>query len=517
MNMKWGVAASVVVLFSISTTEAYAAAYWTSRGTGGLFCNKATWGKVRAIPGVVDDCGGQAYTWCQPPGTPLIQQRCGSPARALQALMAAYYAKHGAKEAPAKQKQTLETQQPQQPAQAAAQPQPSAVPNQQSGSCSDITGTGGGGGPGNCAPSSGVPANIQQQMTQAQSYMQAAQTVQQSDPTYNGWSTAAAQYRKAAATFQAAGAAAQAAAAAAQAQTLETALKIANRTAGQVGNLPPSNPGNTSNSKTPKAGTGSANNTPCSGDTSNGCTPAPQPQQPGTPNGSPGTPGTGKALPVPPTVPAPTAGQRPGNTSVGVVCNSATGQGCGQPPAAPQFPGSANGKAPSQRTETATSTNEEPGPLEQLEKRSGEIYLPNIQPPPTATSPSVSTGTGTGTATTTNPAPAPATPTAPTTGPGTPKSPPPQQPPLDVQNCPQGASFYVAVVINTERAKLGRYPVTNACRTREVKVQLKTADVSNKVSTAPEQVPANGSVEVDSYNGKVPEIISACFVGSPGC
>jgi len=58
--------------------------------------------------------------------------------------------------------------------------------------------------------------------------MQAAQTVQQSDASYTGWSTAAALYLKAAAAFQAAGDVAQAQAATAQAQTLETALKIAN-------------------------------------------------------------------------------------------------------------------------------------------------------------------------------------------------------------------------------------------------------------------------------------------------
>jgi hypothetical protein len=84
-------------------------------------------------------------------------------------------------------------------------------------------------------------------MTQAQSHMRAAQTVQQSDPTYNGWSTAAAQYRKAAAAFQAAGALAQAQAAAAQAQTLETALQIANAQAGQAASPPAGNADQTPN------------------------------------------------------------------------------------------------------------------------------------------------------------------------------------------------------------------------------------------------------------------------------
>ena len=64
--------------------------------------------------------------------------------------------------------------------------------------------------------------------------MQAAKTVKDSDPSYNGWSAAAAQYRKAAAAFEAAGDLAQAAAAAEQAQTLENALKIANQQAAQA-------------------------------------------------------------------------------------------------------------------------------------------------------------------------------------------------------------------------------------------------------------------------------------------
>ena len=126
------------------------------------------------------------------------------------------------------------------PPQPAPQPlAPRAASNQQSASCSDITGLGTGSGPGNCTPSSGIPSNVQQQMAQAQSYAQAAQTVKQSDPTNTGWSTAAALYRKAAAAFQAAGDLAQAQAATDQAQTLETALKMANAQAVQAPIAPP--------------------------------------------------------------------------------------------------------------------------------------------------------------------------------------------------------------------------------------------------------------------------------------
>lgn len=74
--------------------------------------------------------------------------------------------------------------------------------------------------------------------------MQAAQTVKQSDPSYSGWSAAAAQFRKAEAAFRAANDLVQAAAAAEQAQTLENALKIADQKAGQVvaTNPPPTVP-----------------------------------------------------------------------------------------------------------------------------------------------------------------------------------------------------------------------------------------------------------------------------------
>jgi hypothetical protein len=74
---------------------------------------------------------------------------------------------------------------------------------------------------------------VQAQINQAQSYMQAAKTVKESDPSYTGWAAAAAQYRKAEAAYRAAGALAQAAAAAEQALTLENALKIADQKAGQ--------------------------------------------------------------------------------------------------------------------------------------------------------------------------------------------------------------------------------------------------------------------------------------------
>jgi hypothetical protein len=126
-----------------------------------------------------------------------------------------------------------------------------------SANCSDITGTGGGPGPSNCAPASGVPANIQAQIAQAQSYMQAAQTVKQSDPSYTGWSAAAAQYRKAEAAFRLAGDLAHANAAAEQAQTLETALKISNAQSGAAatpkGGTAASSPSIESNSCPPVA------------------------------------------------------------------------------------------------------------------------------------------------------------------------------------------------------------------------------------------------------------------------
>jgi hypothetical protein len=108
--------------------------------------------------------------------------------------------------------------------------QPKAAASK-SGSCSDITGTDSGSGPSNCTTSSGTPQSVAGQLTKAQSYMQAAQTVKDSDPSYNGWTAAAAQFRKAAAAFELAGEAARAMAANAQAQTLEDGLKIANRMA----------------------------------------------------------------------------------------------------------------------------------------------------------------------------------------------------------------------------------------------------------------------------------------------
>ncbi len=138
---------------------------------------------------------------------------------------------------PKPQPKSAAQQQKPPPTKSAAQspPPPAALAaHQQSADCSTITGLGSGSsGPSNCQPSTGVPPNIQAQISQAQSSMQTARTVQQSDPSYNGWTTAAAQFRKAAAAFQAAGDLAQAAAAAEQAQTLESALKIADQKAGQ--------------------------------------------------------------------------------------------------------------------------------------------------------------------------------------------------------------------------------------------------------------------------------------------
>lgn len=132
--------------------------------------------------------------------------------------------------APPKQKTTIQAPTPTGTQQAAArQPDGAANQTQQSGSCSDITGTGGESSPGNCTPSNGVPPNVQAQINQARSYMQAAKTVKQSDASYSGWSTAAQQFRKAEAAFKAAGDLANAAAASDQALTLENALKIADQ------------------------------------------------------------------------------------------------------------------------------------------------------------------------------------------------------------------------------------------------------------------------------------------------
>jgi hypothetical protein len=93
--------------------------------------------------------------------------------------------------------------------------------------CSDLTGVGGGPGPINCNSNKDLPPNVQAQINQAKSYMQAAQTVKRSDPSYSGRSTAAQQFRRAAAAFQALGDFADAANAVAQAQALENGLKTA--------------------------------------------------------------------------------------------------------------------------------------------------------------------------------------------------------------------------------------------------------------------------------------------------
>jgi hypothetical protein len=89
---------------------------------------------------------------------------------------------------------------------------------------------GGGPGPSNCGSSGGAK---KAQAIEAQSYMQAAKTLKQSDTSYNGWNVAAAQFRKAAAAFKAAGDLAQADAATEQATVLEDALKIADEKAKQ--------------------------------------------------------------------------------------------------------------------------------------------------------------------------------------------------------------------------------------------------------------------------------------------
>ena len=83
-------------------------------------------------------------------------------------------------------------------------------------------------------PSPVASTTTQAQIAQAKSYMQAALTVKQSDPSYSGWSTAASQFRKAAEAFKAAGDLVNAAAANDQAQTLETALKLSRQDTGQA-------------------------------------------------------------------------------------------------------------------------------------------------------------------------------------------------------------------------------------------------------------------------------------------
>jgi hypothetical protein len=92
-----------------------------------------------------------------------------------------------------------------------------------SAACSDITGLSGPSGPNNCN-SPGAPQNTDKYQASAQIYLQAAQTVKQSDLTAAGQAAAAAQYRRAAAAFRLAGDLARAGAAAEQAQALETAL-----------------------------------------------------------------------------------------------------------------------------------------------------------------------------------------------------------------------------------------------------------------------------------------------------
>ena len=71
------------------------------------------------------------------------------------------------------------TQPPQvnpQPPQAATKTQPSTFENQQSTSCSDITGTGGGPGPTNCMQNNGIPPNLQRQINQSQASLQGGPT-----------------------------------------------------------------------------------------------------------------------------------------------------------------------------------------------------------------------------------------------------------------------------------------------------------------------------------------------------
>jgi len=88
----------------------------------------------------------------------------------------------------------------------------------QQGSCSDLTGVGGGPGPTNCSSSGGIPPALQAQIAQARSYSEGA------NPSYNNLQNAAQQYRQIEAAFRAAGDLANAAIAAEEASTLEELL-----------------------------------------------------------------------------------------------------------------------------------------------------------------------------------------------------------------------------------------------------------------------------------------------------
>lgn len=88
----------------------------------------------------------------------------------------------------------------------------------QQGTCSDITGVGGGPGPSNCQQNNGIPSNVQAQINQARA------SSQKLNPSQQDLQSAAQRYRQVEATLRAAGDLANAAIAADQALKLEDAL-----------------------------------------------------------------------------------------------------------------------------------------------------------------------------------------------------------------------------------------------------------------------------------------------------
>jgi len=88
----------------------------------------------------------------------------------------------------------------------------------QQGSCSDLTGVGGGPGPSNCTPSSPIPPGLQAQIAKASSYSQGL------NPGYSNLQNALEQYRQIEAAFRAADDLANAAIAAEQVRILESLL-----------------------------------------------------------------------------------------------------------------------------------------------------------------------------------------------------------------------------------------------------------------------------------------------------
>jgi len=102
------------------------------------------------------------------------------------------------------------------------------------GTCSDLTGVGGGPGPTNCTQSGAIPAHLQAQIAQARSQ------TRMNSPTYANLKAAAEQYRQVEAALRAAGKLDDAAKAAEEALALEDLAGPAPKTSGSC---PPSGPG----------------------------------------------------------------------------------------------------------------------------------------------------------------------------------------------------------------------------------------------------------------------------------